>query len=127
MVYTRQGEAEVRIHNRARWSARNPALRVEFTDMGFLRDTTGWRVEKQSSARGTYSVVWEGGADRPIHGGWTMNLPDMNFAEVEVIGPSPAITLDVVAEGFHEVHRLPVTLLTAEELGSRMTTFGDQR
>jgi len=126
-VYTRQGEADVRIHNRVRWSARNPALRVELIDMGLLRENPGWRTDKQNSARGIYSVIWEGGSDRPIHGEWTVNLPPLNFAEVALTGPNPAITLDVVAEGFHSVKRLMVATLTREELAKRMTTYGDDR
>jgi len=128
-VYTRQGEAQLQIHNRSRWSARNPALRVELSDMGFLRQDmgAGWRVEKQNGAQGVYSIIWEGGIDRPIHGEWTANLPDLNFVEAKVLGPNPSITLDVVAEGFHDVKRLTVQLLTEAELAERMTTFGDQR
>jgi hypothetical protein len=109
-----QARAELTIENLSEWSARNPAVRIEVEDMGNLGLSSPWQAEKRAEApRNLYSITWEIGA--AIHGKWTKNALLECFDSIWVLGKNPAIRLDVVAEQFHRVFTIPVTVVTFDE------------
>lgn len=110
----RQSEAQVVVHNRSRYSARNPAVRIRFVGFGGIGDSPGWSTLDFVNMVGPTAVQWEGGADYAIHGNWTRALPMLDFAGVAAMKqPSAELRIDVVADGFRSETRVPVELLDA--------------
>lgn len=112
----RQCEATVQIHNRSSHSARNPAVRIDLIGMGGIGGSTAWMPIHFASTVGATGVQWEGGADYPIHGNWTRELPTLDFAGVDVYSIATAgLSLELVADGFRSESLIPVRLLEEDE------------
>ncbi len=103
--------ARVAIENGSKYAGKNPAIRVKLIGM-FGLTTAG--QDKHWSFEATTGPVrmaqWDGGSEGAIHGSWTRELPSLNFGGVTVDSNSPAIDLEVVAEGFRHTERVQVTL-----------------
>ena len=114
---------QIGIRNLSSYTARNPAVRIEFLGLyGDLESPVEWQVLKTT---GRVLVQWEGGADYAVHGNWTRQLPPLNLIGMvaeksnpdwEVDAPAHyigdehivahvqhALLIEVVAEGFRKL------------------------
>jgi|ERR1700687_226319 len=111
-----------RLVNHSGFSARNPAVRVNFTeamavDPGF---SPQWGVTYRTGD--DISVQWSGGADISVHGHWEQNAPPLNLvgSTATWVRQGIGMTVEVVAEGFRlpaqkvpiRIHRIPTDDLT---------------
>jgi hypothetical protein len=107
------GAVRVRIsvENTSEWSARNVAVRVDFKGVRNFKHPLEWTVAGlHSTTSEVIGVQWEGGADYAVHGQWTRDLPilDLDAAVLEAPGDDCAMSVDVVAEGFHQAWTYPI-------------------
>jgi hypothetical protein len=108
-----QNTLHIHLHNYGPVSARNPALKVKLQGMMLPPvDQRDWALGDHFHGMGGFGYAqWDGGADFSIHPNWGRDLPLLNLQGVRVLGTeSPAIQLEVVADGFSVSHPLPVTL-----------------
>jgi hypothetical protein len=113
-----QLEAQLSIRNRKSWSAQHAALRVNFVGLGLPPTFQPglWSVANRDRLENVLALKWQANADETIHGGWTHELPPLDLAGLTATGERPpAIELDIVAEGFRKVTKVPVELITLDK------------
>jgi len=107
-----QCDVHIHLHNHGQVSARNPAVKFRVDGMMLPpHDQEGWVLGDHFHGRGGYGwAQWDGGADYSIHPQWGRDLPILKLYGV-TISPDvePAIVLELVADGFSETTKLPVT------------------
>src|SRR5438445_9906701 len=107
-----------RLVNHSGFSARNPAIRVSFTDAIAVDPATSpaWGVTYRTAD--DISLQWYGGADISVHGHWDQIVPPLVLvgSTQTWVRQGIGITVEVVAEGFRlpaqkvpvRVHFIPV-------------------
>ncbi len=144
---------KVLLHNRSRFSARSPAVRIQLMRLSGLRDgQPGWQalrkiwapLSKPGVRDSTNIVQWDGGATYAIHGEWTRELPPLDFNEV--VAGAPGISsayysearesyferwgalVEIVADGLpRQVRVIPIRVPTVSELESDLVArLGDR-
>ncbi len=87
-----------RLVNRSGFSARNPSVRVNFTD-AMLSNQLDWKITRRTGD--DVSLQWSGGGDVSVHGHWEQNVPSVDLTGTDVwVRQSVTLTVEVVAEGF---------------------------
>jgi hypothetical protein len=99
-------EIRVRLWNRNSYSARNPAVRMEF--FGLQPVASGhvnWLTVPVTQSGAVGAIQWDGGADLSIHGpDWFRDLPPFNLGPPRVLaGAKPTLYVEAVADG-HRTH-----------------------
>jgi hypothetical protein len=123
--------ARPRLRNSADYTARNPAVRIEF--LGLSRIPSG---QADWVRLADNLVLWEGRADYAIHGSFTRELSPLKLAGLIAEKPVPgwkgfklahhigsgmivplqhAVVIEIVAEGFHDVRTVEAKVLTRAE------------
>ncbi|TMC52373.1 MAG: hypothetical protein E6J20_11940 [Chloroflexi bacterium] len=116
---------EVRIENRSRSSARNPALRIDLVGLSMTDfSAPGWEIVQRVRQRGVTAIQWDGGADYAIHGRWTRELPGFNLQDMYLVPEhlTCELRLTVVADGFNRVVRLPVEIIGPDQQPVALTS-----
>ena len=118
-----QTVGRVRIENRGKYSARNPAIIVRLHNIaGRIEEDSDilerdWWVTETSGFAGASGFQWDGGADFLIHGDSTRRLPDLKLGSIFYLGDAPdlndsSITVELLADGgYRRRVDIPVRLL----------------
>jgi hypothetical protein len=98
----KQSEARVVIHNRSKYAARNPGMRVILDGLGGLVEQPGWTVIASENQIGPTAIQWDGGTNYMIHGSWSRTLPALDFSGVFGYrhDPPAELIVSLVADGF---------------------------
>lgn len=106
--------ARVRLTNKRKFSARNPHVRLELTNMSLPNAPKGWEVAEKWSASDATGITWDGG-DRSIHD-WRV-LPPVDLTGVKALRQATEYRIDlhVAAEGFVKTFHVPVTILNRKD------------
>jgi hypothetical protein len=112
-------ELLIRIHNRSRFSARNPAYRVELKGLAGMFPARGdnWSMLRYA-ASGAVLAQWDGGADLMIHGRWSRDV-HLSLHDTVDLETDHEVVIEVVAEGFNRSSRFPVRVLEPAEYRRR--------
>jgi hypothetical protein len=102
--------ALIKVTNTSRFSARNPALRLEligFHRLGSYQGTVfvlgeDWKEIRPSNPDAAWAVQWDGGSNLSIHGEWARPLPELNLRGLYglVAANSYRFRFGLVADGF---------------------------
>jgi hypothetical protein len=91
----------IRLVNTSNFSARNPVVRLQVNGALLSAFVVPWRREGDF---GDGVFIWEGGANKPIHGGMPYLVDPFGLAGADSwAGGDVTLSVEVVAEGF----RLP--------------------
>jgi hypothetical protein len=113
---------QVSLENPTDWSARNVAARVDFNQVRGISFPSEWDVAAQHQVTNeVVGVQWEGGANYAVHGHWTRHLKPITMTDaiIEAPGDNCFMTVEVVAEGFHETWKFPVVWHTEASLAGK--------
>lgn len=102
--------ALIKLSNASRFSARNPAVRLELMGFQRLGSFQGvvyqlgdeWKEVRPSNPDAAWAVQWDGGSNLSIHGDWARPLPELNLRGLYGIAGAEVhrIRFGVVADGF---------------------------
>jgi hypothetical protein len=120
---------QIGIRNLGDYTARNPAVKIEFLGFRGLESSENWQITPPVAQ-------WEGGADYAVHGNWTRYLPPLNLVGLEATEPEPnwkgttlshhvgdqimfwdeqyALLVEIVAEGFRQLFAVEAKVVTAK-------------
>lgn len=97
---------QVRLWNRNSYSARNPAVRIEFFGLQPVHSGAfAWPEVPVTQEGAVGAIQWDGGADYSIHGpDWFRDLPPFQLGAPRVLPVAqPSIYVEAVADG-HRTH-----------------------
>ncbi len=116
------GEWQISLRNVSYYSARSPAVVVRLQGLAADEverpDDSNWLAVDHRELFGITGVQWDAGPSNSVHGHSTRRLPPLDFGELRYDvknGPSPHIVLELLAEGYRRVVRIPVGLITLED------------
>lgn len=92
------------IHNRSRYAARNPGVRIDFygtVNIGEQVDewATVYTTEGVAFSHGR-TIQWDGGEDFIIHGKWSRALPPLNLTGLNIGKEYLKMVITIAADGF---------------------------
>jgi hypothetical protein len=112
----------IQIRNKSSYSAKNPAVIARLCEMVFLRDRhdVNWPVIDFADTDEITAVQWDGGPSYSIHGNSTRRLPDLQLDRLHTYPSpeSPALAIELLADGYRKEILLPVYFIVDDELRS---------
>lgn len=123
-------EAELVVRNVSRYAARNPSVEVMLRGVSLLNDIPGWDVVGRANAGGATQLLWDGGADRLVHGRGLRKLPRLVFNGGLLLpgAPNTEIEVTLFADGAEPVRvMIPLRLLDREGWSCFMTEQSKRR
>jgi|SRR5262252_4852936 len=108
-------ELVIRIHNRSRFSARNPACRIELKGLaGMFSSRDEWSFLRFALQGYAVLAQWDGGANYMIHGRWSRDIR-LSLHDTLDLETDHEVVIELVAEGFVGSWRFPIRVLEPAE------------
>jgi hypothetical protein len=106
----KQLTGNIQIRNKSSYSAKNPAVIIRLRLMAFVRKghDGNWPVIDFANMNGITAVQWDGGPTYSIHGNSTRRLPDLQLDKLRAYPASPALVIELLADGYRKEIILPV-------------------
>jgi hypothetical protein len=98
----KQLTGNIQIRNKSSYSAKNPAVIIRLRLMAFVP------VIDFANMNGITAVQWDGGPTYSIHGNSTRRLPDLQLDKLRAYPASPALVIELLADGYRKEIILPV-------------------
>ena len=120
--------AELVIRNASTYAARNPSVAVKLRGMALRTTSPNWEAVTFASTVGVTELLWDGGADRMIHGLGLRKLPGFTLSEALIIVGVPRdVEVTLFADGTEpRTTVFSVQLVQQDEWGQIMKERSDR-
>jgi hypothetical protein len=86
--------ARLVVRNTSDYAARNPTVVVKLRGVALLVNAPGWEIVRRANAGGVAELLWDGGADRMIHGRGVRTLPSLTFNGALILPEARRVELE---------------------------------